>query len=461
MTRKLLMACIIVLASMSCAVAAISPEEANKLGGQVLTAVGGEKAGSKDGLVAPYTGGITKGADGWYYEGKLKVPFSKFDPKKNGLRPDPFADDKPLFSINAKNMAQYADKLSEGTKALLQKYPDYRIDVYPCRRPAAYSETVAEGTKKAATTARLENEGTWLKDAKGGFPFPIPKSGIEALWNHIVKWIGYAEKSQSRSYVITSAGRVVWSEEAILKFDVPYWDPGHPAADKHMCRMIQYTVGPPHRNGEKILSHWPYNAYNPVWLYFPGQRRVKIAPEVAYDTPNPSNAGANTYDDAWIYQGTPDKYNWKLLGKKEMVVPYNRYKLVYHTKAADAFGPHFMNPGTERWEIHRVWAIEGDLKPGLRHIYKRRVVFLDEDTWQAIMHDEFDNKDKIYRVMYSNMLINYDFSAPSNINFLGYDLITGIYWVNSFPAETGGVFYTPRLSEAELQPASMAGSGVR
>ena len=107
MAKKLLIACILVFMLPGYVMAAVSQEEAAKLDGPVLTPVGAEKAGSADGLVPAWTGGITKGKDGWYYEGKLRVPFSKFDPKKMGHRPDPFADDKILFTVNAQNMAQY------------------------------------------------------------------------------------------------------------------------------------------------------------------------------------------------------------------------------------------------------------------------------------------------------------------------------------------------------------------
>ncbi len=61
--------------------------------------------------------------------------------------------------------------------------------------------------------------------------------------------------------------------------------------------------------------------------YLPGQRRVKAAPDVAYDTPNPGTAGATTYDDAFMFNGAMDRYDFKLIGKKEMYVPYNAYKL--------------------------------------------------------------------------------------------------------------------------------------
>ena len=55
-----------------------------------------------------------------------------------------------------------------------------------------------------------------------------------------------------------------------------------------------------------------------AWSYLPGQRRVKVAPDLAYDTPNPGTAGATTFDDTFIFNGSMDRFDFKLVGKKEM-----------------------------------------------------------------------------------------------------------------------------------------------
>lgn len=86
---------------------AVSPEEAAKLG-TTLTAVGAETAGNKEGTIPAYTGG-------------LRTPPANFKPG-SGIRPDPFAGEKPLFSINAKNMSEYADKLTEGARSFSKSF---------------------------------------------------------------------------------------------------------------------------------------------------------------------------------------------------------------------------------------------------------------------------------------------------------------------------------------------------
>src|SRR3954454_23477265 len=86
--------------------AAVSPEEANQLK-TTLTPLGAEKAGNAEGTIPAWDGGYTKVWEGY---------------KSGAPRPDPFASEKPVFQITAANMGQYADKLSDGAQALLQRF---------------------------------------------------------------------------------------------------------------------------------------------------------------------------------------------------------------------------------------------------------------------------------------------------------------------------------------------------
>ena len=117
---------------------------------------------------------------------------------------------------------------------------------------------------------------------------------------------------------------------------------------------------------------------------------MKLAPDISYDTPNPGTAGAATYDDTWMFNGAMDRFDFKLVGKKEMLVPYNTYRLTISQEAADVTTPNYLNPDLVRWELHRVWVVEATLKPGKRHIYAKRTFYLDEDSWTALAADQYD-----------------------------------------------------------------------
>jgi hypothetical protein len=304
----------------STAHAAITAEQAKALG-STLTGVGADKAGNKDGSIPAYDGGLTKPPAG----------FKAGD----GVRPNPYANEKPKFSIDAKNMAQHAGNLTEGTKALLQQYPTMRIDVYPTHRSVAFPKFVTDNTAKTALTANTSNGGRSIEGAHAGFPFPIPKDGYEAMWNHLVRFNGQAYESKYRNLTVDSSGRATLATEGNSVQEYPYWDPSKSSAETYWRMKLSYTA-PARRAGEALLLVDPLDIGakdRRAWSYLPGQRRVKVAPDFSFDTPNPGTAGGNTFDDVFIFNGSMDRYDFKLVGKKEMIVPYNAYAAVYRRQA--------------------------------------------------------------------------------------------------------------------------------
>ena len=428
--------------------AAISADEAKKLG-TTLTAVGAEKAANKDGTIPAYTGGLTT----------LPAGFKKGD----SMRPDPFASEKPLYSIDAKNMDKYADKLTEGVKALMKKYPTYRIDVYPTHRTIAFPKFVTDNTAGCAVTAKTTNNGLSMEGCHAGYPFPIPKDGFEAMWNHLVRYRGQGTRLKYDAYNVDASGRASLSTSGTLAQDMPYWDPASKESDVLFKLKITYTA-PARRAGEALMVIDNVDFANKgrrAWQYLPGQRRVKLAPDVSFDTPNVGTAGASTYDDAYVFSGSMERFNFKLIGKKEMYIPYNTYKMAYESKAADLLKPNFLNPDLVRWELHRMWVVEATLAEGKRHIYSKRTFYLDEDSWAALSSDQYDGRGQLYRSSFGYMAPSYDVPAPFADLQGNYDFIAGMYVLNGLYAEKGGVRHGDMLPEKEWSPDALAGSGVR
>jgi hypothetical protein len=428
--------------------AAITADEAKALG-QSLTAVGAEKAGNKDGSIPAYTRGLT-------------TPPAGFK-AGSGMRPNPYAGEKPLLSIDAKTMAPQAALLTEGTKALLQKYPSFRVDVYPTHRSVAFPKVVQDNTARIALRAKTGNDGRSISGAHAGFPFPIPKNGYEAMWNHLVRFNGQAYESKYRNLTVDASGRATLAVEGQSVQEYPFWDAGKTEADTYWRIKLSYT-GPARRAGEALLIVDPLDVGNKerrAWSYLPGQRRVKVAPDLAHDTPNPGTAGASTFDDIFLFNGSMDRYDFKLVGKKEMLVPYNTYDAVYGAKQADLFKPDHLNPDLVRWEKHRVWVVEATLREGKRHIYSKRTFYLDEDSWAAVASDEYDARGQLYRAGFAYMAPSYDLPAPYTDMFGHYDLVARVYAVTGFIAETGGLRHTQPLPEREWTADALAGAGIR
>ena len=180
--------------------------------------------------------------------------------------------------------------------------------------------------------------------------------------------------------------------------------------------------------GQSAVAEVNGSAFQSIWLYNPGQRRVRLAPEFAYD--NPQDDGLRTSDEIDEFNGGTDRYDWKLLGKRELVVPYNSYKILSpSTKMTDLLKPGHMNPDLLRYELHRVWVVEATLKKGASHIYGKRVFYVDEDSWSILVQDKYDTRGELWRVSES---------APAIAPWLGtvytgtdvyYDLRSGRYMV--------------------------------
>jgi hypothetical protein len=446
--NPILLAGIVAAAATTGAHAAITAEEAKALG-TTLTPIGAEKAGNKDGTIPAYTGGLTTAPAG-------------FKPG-SGVRPDPFAGEKPRLVIDAKNMAQQADHLTEGTKALLQKYPTFRVDVYPTHRSVTFPKFVTDNTAKIALQAKTTNDGRSIEGAHAGFPFPIPKNGYEVMWNHLLRFNGQSYEAKYRNLSVDSSGRTTLSTEGVSVQEYPFWDSGKSAADTYWRMKLTFT-GPARRAGEAMLLVDPLDIGNKdrrAWTYLPGQRRVKVAPDFSFDTPNPGTSGGNTFDDVFLFNGSMDRFDFKLLGKKEMIVPYNTYGAVYEAKQDDLLKPNHLNPDLVRWELHRVWAVEATLREGKRHVYSKRVFYIDEDSWAALASDEYDARGQLYRAGFAYMAPSYDLPAPYTDMFGHYDLVSRAYSLTGFIAETGGVRQTKPQSEREWTADSLAGAGIR
>ena len=336
--------------------AAVSADEAAKLKSE-LTPLGAERAGNKDGTLPAWSGGLTTPTPGF---------------KNGGRRPDPFAGEKPVQQITSKNADQYADKLTEGTKALLKKYPDsFRRDVYPTQRTAAAPQSLYDSTLRNATRATLVDgpAGPMPKDALGGVPFPIPKSGTEAMWNAILRWRGESWYHSSNGYQVTADGKVILVQQGQVENLAPYYvkDMTLEKFNGEYWLVRAANSGPPIRAGEAILGRLNINEdKSGSWVYLTGQRRVRKLPNACCDTPTPFSAGVVSFDEVEGLSNRQDRFDWKIVGKKEMVVPYNSNRTMVPAKDLDVVGPKHLNPDHVRWELHRVWVLEATLKPGQR-----------------------------------------------------------------------------------------------
>ncbi|WAH55389.1 DUF1329 domain-containing protein [Pseudomonas silvicola] len=438
----------------SSAFAAVPPAEAAKLGGE-LTEFGAIKAGNQAGTIPAYTGGITT------------IP-AQFDPKA-GFWADPYKDDKPRLRITADNMSQYADQLSEGVKHLLKTNKDYYLDIYPSHRSIAYPASVLQASKRNALTCKTTNDALAVSpDCRGGVPFPIPTNGNEMMWNKILSYNGQGALFGygSRNYIVPANGSFVMTSQIRTYTEKPYYQTDRTDRQGNMTlRLYSQTDAPSRKAGEATgYSDFLDPLGNPrkAWSYTPGQRRIKMAPEFSYDTPVSTTGGVMLYDELYLFNGAMDRFDFKLVGKKEMFIPYNNYKMLSPECTPEKkLKPGFVSPECERWELHRVWEVEATLKPGMRHVYKKRTYYFDEDDLTSGMFDGWDQNGTLYRTGYLYSAALYDSKAMFDGAWVIFDFNKGMY---SFQSDVSGGkdFYRNDVkSERELSPESIAGSGIR
>ena len=442
--------------------AAVSAAEAAKLGKE-LTAVGAIRGPNKDGSIPEYTGEknfpeeTKKFTRAKLEEMRKKQPDELEAQFKGSLSEDML---KPILEINKANMAQYADKLTEGHKQMLQKYPSYKMKVYKSARTAFWPQEIEQATIKNATTARLEGTDS-VKDAKLGFPFPIPKSGAEVIWNHKLKFRGSAATRYNNqaivktdgSYIITKITEDVKFKYANLK------EPGDSNTQKLIAYYLQEVLSPPRVAGQITLVHETADQSSggrAAWIFTPGLGRVNRAPDVGYDNPSIGTDNEQYNDQIDVFNGALDRYTWKLVGRKEIYIPYNSYQINSpKVKYKDILKPYHVNVDLTRYELHRVWVVDATLKPGTRHNFARRTFYVDEDSWSIAAVDCYDGRGTLWKLQEAHLLTAPFIPTTTGIPELIYDLQANRYFVTALSNEDAITNFEAQFPDSYFESANL------
>ena len=430
--------------------AKVGSDKAGQLG-STLTPMGSEKAGNAAGTIPAWDGGITRPPAGY---------------RAGGDHIDPYAADRVSFQITPANYKQYADRLGAGQQAMFERYKTFRMDIYPTHRSASFPQRTYEYTRRNATACELIADGDGIRNCAEGFPFPIPNNAYEAIWNHKLKYKGLSVRSFSNQAAPTAGGSytLIRLQEEILGL---YYKPGNTSENinNNLLYFKQDVLSPARLAGGVLLVHETLNAKaapRQAWVYNPGQRRVRRAPNVAYDNPGTASDGLRTNDMTDMFNGAMDRFAWTLVGKKEMFIPYNSYKAdSSKSKVSDLVRPGHINPDYLRYELHRVWVVEAKLKQGQRHINSRRTFYLDEDSWQIVGVDHYDGQGSLWRFS-EPAVINY-YEVPTLWTTLEstYDLKSGRYVSQLLDNQDKPRDFSFQSTPADYSPQSLRDSGVR
>lgn len=403
------------------AVAGVSPDQAKRLG-QDLTPMGAERAGNADGSIPAWNGGLTEAPAAWGGPGSRYV--------------EAFPDDEPLFTITAANLDQYRDRLTPGQIALFEKWPDsYKMPVYQSRRTVAKPQWVYDKIRDNAVSGELVNNGEGVAGATGGIPFPFPEAtpdpGKAIVWNHKLRYRGISVQGVNTQITTTPGGTMSVNklrQDVLFNYSRRNIEP----ADLHNIAIyfLQIILEPPRLAGGILLVHETIDQVKEprvAWTYNPGQRRIRRAPNVAYDNPGTASDGLRTNDQLDMFNGATDRYQWKVLGKKEIYIPYNSYAVHNEPDYNRLLGSDHVNQDLTRYELHRVWVVEGKVRPGTSHIYDRRVFYVDEDSWHISVAEHYDTRGNLWRVAEGHAIQNYGEHYQLPVMEAQYDLFSNRY----------------------------------
>jgi hypothetical protein len=424
----------------------------NRLG-QDLTPVGAERAGNASGTIPEWTGGL--GPDAGRQLG-------------DGFAENPFAGDRPQFVITAQNYQDYAANLTPGQIALFERYPEtFRMPVYETRRSVGFKPEINNKIREMAGMAQLVNNGDGITNfPHGTIAFPIPETGAEVVWNHLTRHRLNVHRRymQAMPQVNGSFTLIRFEEEVGYPAQMP--DVDHMSMPNTLLFFKQRVSAPARLAGNVLLVHDSLDQLQEprmAWVYNAGQRRVRRAPQVAYDGPGTASDGMRTSDNFSMFNGAPDRYDWQLIGKREIFVPYNAYKMTERgLRYADVLQAGHINPEHTRFELHRVWEVQGNVKQGLRHIYAQRNFFMDEDSWMITLADHYDGRGTLWRVGEGHIAHNYHVGLPGYAIETLYDLLAGRYIALGLYTEESAApnfDFTPTYNQ--FTPSALRAAGVR
>jgi hypothetical protein len=429
-------------------------QDAAKLGGE-LTPAGGERAASKDGAIPAWEGAPP--AAGWSWGAKRLDAFK-------------YKDDKPVLTIDASNVDKYADKLAPGQVAAVKQLAGYKMDVYPTRRTCGVPDFVAENTKKNVGFAKLNANGWSLAEAMlPGYPFPLPANGAQAMWNMKMRYRGVA---LDYKHVITAAsprkGGTEWIKAESEQTTFYPWGVKGAAPFSKMPPIDNYVyfayTAPTALAGQALAISIYTEQPTEVFYYFPGQRRVRRMPSYAYDAPQIGFENQYTLDEPYVFNGPLDRFDWKLVGKKEIFVPYNVFGAYdFTSKFEDIAKPDYIDNAHRRYELHRVWVVEATVKPGVRHLAPKRLFYLDEDSWNPLVAVDYDGQGKIWKLREGFVIPVYETGACDVSAFVQYNLIEGRYVFDEHGAGTGSDvrWLTEPGSNPRLKPSFYTSDNLR
>ena len=412
-----------------------------------LTPVGAEAAASADGAIPTYTDGLRA--------------FSARRSQNRGERLNhPYAADAPLFAIDQTSMDNHAALLSAGHKQLLSTHDSYRIAVYPTRRSVSFPQEIEQASLGNEASARLVNADE-IEGVTSGVPFRRPKTGVEVIWNHRLRYRG-----QAHDWVFH---RGVRHESGDLELNQARWmfqahynrlaASRQSARDDMIYQALLFLEPAEEYPRFQIVAHEslsPGVARRKLWGNISPRSKTTLIPG-DNDALGIFSRKIRFGDMFDVFSGITDAYVYKLIGKREMIVPYNAFAFLVDVGLLpeDVLTPDHLNPDFARYERHRVWVVEASLREGKGHTFDRRVFYVDEDSWAILMVDCYTDGNLV-RFQEGHLLPVYPTESVAYAPHVVYQFDIPRYFATRLPLNARPPkFDDPDVLSARINPSAL------
>ena len=427
--------------------AKVDESQAARLGAD-LTPLGAERAGNAAGTIPAWDGGVK--------------PPAGYTPGMH--HPDPYAADQMLYRVDSSNAGDYAELLTPALKALLERSPEFYLRVFPSRRSAAAPQRIYDATRRNAVTTQLISGGNGVEGAYAGIPFPIPQDGMEVIWNHIMHYKGDQTHIINNQAVVMANGAFnLIKRDRYVYYFYNREDMTQEKLDNTLLFYKYKVLAPSKLAGNALVVQDTLDqvlATRKAWRYSRSDRRVRRLPSLAYDALQPDTDGLATADVVDSFNGAPDRYEWSLLGKREMLMPYNSYAL--HQKGIpydQIIKPKTLNPELLRYELHRVWVVEAQLRPSFTHPYATRRFYIDEDSWQLLAVDLYDSSVALVGLQESHPISYYELPMFNSTLETVYDFKGGRYFADGLDNNEPMYDFNPKLNPRDFSSQALRREG--
>jgi hypothetical protein len=224
-------------------------------------------------------------------------------------------------------------------------------------------------------------------------------------------------------------------------------------------KYFSQTISPPRMAGTLILAHERSGVGaegRKAWLYLPSLKRVRLAPNVCCDNPYEGTDGHQFYDQVDMFNGVLERYTWKLVGKKDMIIPYNSHKIGSNKiKFADLVKPFHLNQDLPRYEKHRVWVVEADIKQGTNHTFNKRRFYVDEDSWYPSAVDCYDARGSMMQFQEGHTVYGYNVQSVGGVPEVIYHLDSGRYFITAMANEDKPNDFSVKLDDSMFEASNI------